>query len=223
VKGPLIIAVVGDSLSLPLKRSLRFSEALIDDRDMLVAYPDTFPAIMQLTYTEALATPVLVTSQTQRGATTAELPQLLATTQREYQPHYVVVSIGTSDARFRTTGLRRAGGALWQKIAFSEFEKNLMQLLPVFMFSRARLITLGILPCSSELLRKYPSTPTEFDIYNSALQRFTSQAGGVFVDMTHLAESIDEYVAPDGFHYNTRAHKRVAEDVLRIIKDGLHS
>ncbi len=220
---PIVIAVLGDSLSLPLKRDMRYREALIDARDMLVPYRDTFPALMQMLFGQALGTPVLIASQTQRGATTVELLELALTALREYQPHYSIVNIGTSDARFRPTGLRRVGGTLWQKVALPEFERNLSRLLPALAFSRTVPITIGILPCSTELLRKYPDTAREFARYNAVLKRFTVAAGGIFLDMNDLAECIDEYVAPDGFHYSGKTHWHVAHRILETIQQDLSS
>lgn len=210
---PLVVAVAGDSLSLPLKRNLRYEDALIDSRDMLVPFASTFPAIIQMCFGKMLGKPVLVTSHTRRGATSTELRELAIVALREYQPHYLILNIGTSDARFRTTGLRRVGGELWQKVPLLEFEENLASLIPAFLCSGATLIAVGILPCSTELLRKYPGTAPEFLRYNTVLKNFTDRVCGIFLDMDDLTSSIDEYVAPDGFHYNAKAHADVARRI----------
>ena len=214
----LVVSVVGDSLSLPLKRDLRHRGPLIDVRDMLVPYEKTFPALMQLRFPSALGCHVLVNTNARRGATTVEAVVLVTTELREFQPHYMICTVGTSDARFRPTGLRRAGGRLWQKVGLREFEENLRRLVLPIVFCRTTLIIVGILPCGSELLRKYPDSSIEFARYNAVLRAIAAEAGGVFLDMSDLAESIDEHVAPDGFHYGPSAHQHVANRILEVIR-----
>ena len=215
---PKVIALVGDSLSLPLKKSLRFSGLLIDHRDMEVSFANTYPAQLQMGISGIKA---LITTHAERGATTSNLSPRLTNIIRNFQPDAFVLNIGTSDCRFRPKTLRRVGGELWQKVSLSEFSTNLSECVMPLKMSGALVVTLSILPASSEVLRKYPGSDEIFNAYNEVLAAFTRAIDGTFVNLAARIVDVDQFVTSDGFHYNTRMHSLVAATLNQVIWNAL--
>ena len=211
-------------MSLPQKHHQRFESPLIDSRDMIVEFKDTFPAVIQTEFAAKLKCPVLVVNSAERGATSVGLLKKLAETLRDYQPDFLILNIGTSDSRFRRTGLRTHGGRLWQKVSYSSFEVNLANIVPTLALNKAVLITLGIVPASSEITRKYPASDQQFTLYNARLEQFTKSVDGHFLSFSDIRANVDEYVAPDGLHYGRRMHEHIASCIskLALQSDRVH-
>lgn len=216
-----VISILGDSLSLPLRKRMTYRSALIDSRDMIVTYGESYPAILQRESSSRIGRTCLVTNNSERGAVTTNLLSRLAPILHDYQPDYLVINIGTSDARYRRKGLRRRGGQFFQRVPIDIFRRNLSSSSASIATSRCHLITIGILPASAAAEKQYPGIGDQFTIYNDALNIWTTSLLGSFISFDFLGEKINEYIAPDGFHYLPSMHRLIADKILGIVSKAM--
>ena len=98
----------------------------------------------------------------------------------------------------------------WYKLLIKDLLKN----------SNAKIVLVGINKCSERIEIELPGTMKRIDIFNDIIKSISAQNRSrmTYIDTAELDLSIEQDL-PDGIHYSSSGHSKIADKLTQVIED----
>jgi len=207
------ILVLGDSLGLP--RPHRINAYSPSEKELAVAYHQTYPSIIQ----KALINEFIesnyfeVVNRSRRFCNLRDILREFSDFLYFYEPDIIVLQIGIVDCWYRENRM--------QIVDKKEFGQNLTKILEMLKLRpNCKLIIVGICPTSEKMNQRYQGQNQEIKNYNEIYKKYVDNNKVFYIDMENHIEptNVNAFLLPDDHHLNSEGNKLVAQELLKIIK-----
>jgi len=214
------ILVAGDSLGLP--RPHRINNYSPDEKELAVAYEETYSSILgrELLKYYNFDSHVEVINRSKRFYTIKDVNTEFADHLFFFEPDVIVMQVGIVDCWFRE---HLNGGQMVNKV---DYEQHLLNILNLLKYRpNCRLIIIGISPTSSKMEKKYKGINKEIQTYNQVLKSYVNNKNVFYVDLEKYIkpDSTAEFLLPDDHHLNKNGNKLIASLLIELLKAFVYS
>lgn len=208
------ILFVGDSLGLPRPHNIMSYNS--DDKEMAIAYDETYSSIIEreLSQKYNFNPYIEVINRSRRSFTIKDVSKEFADHLFFFEPNIIVMQVGIVDCWFR----EKLDGK--QMVNKEEYEKNLMRIIGLLEKRKhVKLIIVGISPTSSKMNKRYPGINNEISLYNKILKSHVNNKTIYYIDLEKYInpENPYQYLLPDDHHLNKNGNKLLATLLKRLL------